>query len=231
MLKRLLLAVMALLAMASVAEAKKRPVIAPVAPVILTTPALTPEQTWVLQLSTGGTVRVQLRPDIAPRHVARIKSLTRSGFYDGLAFHRVIEGFMAQTGDPKGTGEGGSTLANLKAEFNPMPHLRGTVSMARTDQPDTANSQFFICFQPAMKLDNKYSVFGRVVSGMEFVDLIERGEPPATPSRIVKAWIESDGPNAARQALVEEPTEAAVAASPAPTPSAKPKKKKALRIF
>jgi cyclophilin family peptidyl-prolyl cis-trans isomerase len=200
-LRKVLIAMMAFLAMSGVAEAKKKPKLAPVVPVILSTPRLTAEDTWVLQLSTGGAVKVQLRPDLAPHHVERIKLLTRAGFYDGMLFHRVIEGFMAQTGDPKGTGEGGSSLPDLKAEFNPLPHLRGTVSMARTDKPDTANSQFFICFQPAMKLDNKYSVFGRVISGMEFVDPIERGEPPANPSRIVKAWVESDGPNAPRRAL------------------------------
>ncbi len=201
MLKKVLIVMMAFLAMSSVAEAKKKPKFAPVVPVTLTTPPVTADDTLVLQLSTGGAVKIQLRPDIAPGHVARIKLLVRSGFYDGLVFHRVIEGFMAQTGDPKGTGEGGSALPDLKAEFNPLPHLRGSVSMARTDKPDSANSQFFICFQPAMKLDNKYTVFGRVISGIEFVDLIERGEPPASPSKIVKAWIQADGPNAARTPL------------------------------
>jgi cyclophilin family peptidyl-prolyl cis-trans isomerase len=135
---------------------------------------------------------VALRPDLAPQHVERIKELAREGAYDNVAFHRVIEGFMAQTGDPKGTGQGGSDLPDLKAEFNRLPHLRGTVSMARTNEPDSANSQFFICFQPRFTLDNKYTVFGRVLSGMQFVDAIERGEPPANPSRILQASIAAD---------------------------------------
>jgi cyclophilin family peptidyl-prolyl cis-trans isomerase len=165
-------------------------------------PAIDPQNVLTLQLSTGGAVRILLRPDKAPGHITRIKTLTRAGFYDGLLFHRVIEGFMAQTGDPQGTGSGGSPLPDLKAEFNDLPHFRGTVSMARTDQPDTANSQFFIVFMPTLRLDGKYTAFGRVISGMEFVDPIERGEPPTNPSRILKAWIEADGPNAPRSALV-----------------------------
>jgi cyclophilin family peptidyl-prolyl cis-trans isomerase len=200
-LKRILLMVMAVIAMSGVAAAKKKAVVPLFVPVSLTTPAITAENTLVLQLSTGGSVRIQLRPDLAPQHVERIKLLARAGFYDGIIFHRVIEGFMAQTGDPEGTGGGGSPLPDLKAEFNALPHLRGTVSMARTDKPDSANSQFFICFEPAMKLDNRYTVFGRVVSGIEFVDMIERGEPPASPSKIVKAFIQGDGPNAARRPL------------------------------
>jgi peptidylprolyl isomerase len=173
-----------------------------------------------LDLSTGGRVVIALRPDKAPTHVARIKQLTRAHFYDGVIFHRVIEGFMAQTGDPKGTGEGGSPLPDLKAEFNDLPHLRGTVSMARTDAPDTANSQFFICFLPVMKLDGKYTVFGRVTSGMPFVDKIELGEPPANPSKIVHAWMASDGPTAAAVALpVSAP---APVATPVPAPVAPP---------
>ena len=122
----------------------------------------------------------------------RIKTLARQGFYNGVVFHRVIDGFMAQTGDPTGTGQGGSPLPDLKAEFNKMPHLRGTVSMARATEPDSANSQFFICFQPRFSLDNKYTVFGRVMSGMQFVDAIERGEPPATPSKVLQASIAAD---------------------------------------
>jgi peptidylprolyl isomerase len=151
-----------------------------------------PEDTLVLDLSTGGRVTIQMFPSVAPAHVERIKTLTRQGFYNGVIFHRVIDGFMAQTGDPKGTGQGGSELPDLKAEFNKTPHLRGTVSMARTNEPDTANSQFFICFQPRFSLDNKYTAFGRVTSGMQFVDAIERGEPPASPSRIIQASIASD---------------------------------------
>lgn len=200
-LRKWIIALMALLAFGGVAEAKKKPKAGPQFTVVAPTPPVRPEDTWILQLSTGGQVRMQLRPDRAPGHVDRIKLLTRAGFYDGLTFHRVIEGFMAQAGDPKGTGEGGSPLPDLKAEFNDLPHLRGTLSAARTSAPDTANSQFFICFQPVMKLDNKYTVFGRVLSGMEFVDAIARGEPPAEPSRIVRAWIESDGPDAARVPL------------------------------
>ncbi|WP_336958417.1 peptidylprolyl isomerase [Sphingobium aquiterrae] len=152
-----------------------------------------PQNIWDLDLSTGGRVRIQLRPDVAPGHVARIKELTRQGFYNGLKFHRVIEGFMAQGGDPKGDGTGGSTLPDLKAEFNMLPHLRGTVSMARAASEDSANSQFFIVLLPRMQLDKKYTVFGRVIEGMQYVDAIPRGEPPANPATIVQASIESDG--------------------------------------
>ena len=160
-------------------------------------PAPTPtapdlENILVLDLSTGGRVTIQMFPAVAPAHVERIKTLTRKGFYNGVIFHRVIDGFMAQTGDPKGTGQGGSELPDLKAEFNNTPHLRGTVSMARTNEPDTANSQFFICFQPRFSLDKKYTVFGRVTSGMQFVDAIERGEPPVNPSTVTQASIASD---------------------------------------
>jgi peptidylprolyl isomerase len=206
---------------------------------VVVTPPATSEDTLVLQISTGGTVRVQLRPDKAPRHVFRYKGLTRAGFYDGLLFHRVIDGFMAQTGDPKGTGEGGSSLPDMKAEFNDLPHMRGAVSAARTDSPDTANSQFFLVFQPVLRLDNRYTVFGRVISGMEYVDAIQRGEPPANPSRIVKAWIEADGPDAPRRPMPTEAEEIAVAPAAAPSPVAavepvglkKPKKKKLLGIL
>ncbi len=219
-MKKFFIAVMILLGFAGMAEAKKqKPVAAPLLPIVAPTPPATPDNVLVLQLSTGGYVRIQLRPDKAPLHVARYKMLARSGFYDGLLFHRVIEGFMAQTGDPLGTGEGGSPLPDLKAEFNDLPHLRGSVSAARTDKPDTANSQFFIVFSPTLRLDGKYTVFGRVISGMNYVDLIERGEPPAAPSKIVKAWIEGDGQNAARVPL-------AVSAPPAPVaaPAAVPPK-------
>jgi peptidylprolyl isomerase len=150
------------------------------------------ENTLHLDLSTGGRVSIQLYPDVAPAHVERIKTLTRQGFYNGIVFHRVIDGFMAQTGDPTGTGTGGSPLPDLKAEFNPRPHLRGTVSMARAQGEDSANSQFFICFQPRFQLDKKYTVFGRVMSGMQYVDAIVRGEPPATPDKIVQASIAAD---------------------------------------
>ena len=148
-----------------------------------------PSNRLTLELSTGGKVMILLRPDAAPAHVDRIKTLVRRGFYDGTVFHRVIPGFMAQGGDPKGTGEGGSDLPDLKAEFNSLPHLRGTVSAARTEEPDTANSQFFIVFSPRITLDGKYTVFGRVIEGMTSVDSIAPGEPPAEPTRIVRATL------------------------------------------
>ena len=153
--------------------------------------------------SAQGEIVVDLLPDAAPKHVEQIVSLAKSGAYDDVVFHRVIDGFMAQTGDPTGTGQGGSELPDLKAEFNKMPHLRGTVSMARTNEPDTANSQFFICFQPRFSLDNKYTVFGRVTSGMQFVDAIERGEPPASPSKVLQASIAAD--NVPPPAFVAQP--------------------------
>jgi cyclophilin family peptidyl-prolyl cis-trans isomerase len=184
-----------------------QPVSAPSVP-----PALDPENTLLLDLSTGGRVTIQLRPDVAPGHVERIKTLVRKGFYNGLPFHRVIEGFMAQGGDPKGDGTGGSDLPDLKAEFNTLPHLRGSVAAARTEEPDTANSQFFIMFVPRLAMDGKYTVFGRVVSGMNYVDALERGEPPATPSRILQASIGADN--------VAPPNFAAAAAAPAPAPAA-----------
>ncbi|NNM76600.1 peptidylprolyl isomerase [Sphingomonas sp. ID1715] len=202
---------------ATSAYAKKKAAPAPAATVATPVPALTPENTWVLDLSTGGRVLVQLRPDKAPNHVERIKTLTRAGFYNGLIFHRVIDGFMAQGGDPKGTGEGGSPLPDLKAEFNDLPHVRGVTSMARADGEDTANSQFFIMLMPTLRLDNHYTAFGRVVSGMEYVDALEKGEPPVTPSRIVKAWIQADGENAPVR-----PLPAVAAPAPAPTPAATP---------
>ena len=145
-----------------------------------------------LDLSTGGRVTIQLFPTMAPNHVERIKTLARQGFYNGLLFHRVIEGFMAQTGDPTGTGTGSSNLPDLKAEFGRFPHVRGVVSMARAESEDSANSQFFIVFYPRFSLDGKYTVFGRVTSGMEFVDTIERGEPPLNPSRILQASVAAD---------------------------------------
>jgi len=150
-----------------------------------------PENTLVLTLK-GGDVTIALRPDLAPLHVARIKELAVQGFYDGLAFHRVIPDFMAQTGDPTGTGSGGSRLPRLKAEFSPEPHLRGTLSMARTGDPDSANSQFFICLANASWLDRQYTVFGKVTAGMEHVDAIKKGGAnnngaiSGEPDRIVK---------------------------------------------
>ena len=153
--------------------------------------ATDPENTLVLE-TTKGRVVIALRPDLAPGHVERIKTLARQGFYDGVPFHRVIEGFMAQTGDPTGTGSGGSDLPDLKAEFNAEPHVRGTVSMARTSAPHSANSQFFICFDDATFLDNKYTVWGKVMEGMENVDEIKRGEPVRDPDRIVSMRVMAD---------------------------------------
>jgi len=151
-----------------------------------------PQNVLNLDLSTGGRVKVLLRPDKAPISVDRIKTLVRRHFYDGLTFHRVIEGFMAQGGDPKGTGEGGSDLPDIKGEFNDMPHVRGVMAMARAEGPDTANSQFFIMLQPNLALDGNYAPVGRVFDGMQYVDAIEKGEPPEHPSKILRATIESD---------------------------------------
>ncbi|MBN8648810.1 MAG: peptidylprolyl isomerase [Caulobacterales bacterium] len=144
--------------------------------------------TLVLELSTG-TVTIQLRPDLAPNHVERIKELASEGFYDGIIFHRIIDGFMAQAGCPKGTGTGGSSKPDLKAEFNNEPHVRGVCSMARTNQPHTANSQFFICLDDATFLDRQYTVWGVVTDGMEAVDALPKGEPPRNPGKIVSAKI------------------------------------------
>jgi len=166
-----------------------------------------------LDLSTGGRVTIQLRPDVAPAHVERIKTLVNRGFYNGHVFHRVIDGFMAQTGDPTGTGTGGSDLPDVKSEFSLLPHLRGTVSAARAESPDSANSQFFIMFMPRGALDRKYTAFGRVIAGMEYVDAIERGEPPANPSRIVRATMAAQG----------VPAPAAALAPPAPEAKTPPK--------
>ncbi len=141
----------------------------------------------VLNLDSGGDVAIRLRPDLAPGHVERIKTLAGEGFYDGVPFHRVIPGFMAQGGDPTGRGSGGSDKADLKAEFSAEPHVRGTCSMARTNNPNSANSQFFICFGDAGFLDNQYTVWGEVIEGMEHVDALPKGEPPAKPGKIVKA--------------------------------------------
>ena len=150
-----------------------------------------PENTLILE-TTKGRVVIALRPDLAPGHVERIKTLARKGFYDGVPFHRVIEGFMAQTGDPTGTGTGGSDLPDLKAEFNAEPHTRGVCSMARTSNPHSANSQFFICFEDASFLDKQYTVWGKVVEGMENIDKIKRGEPVRGPDRIVSMKVMAD---------------------------------------
>ena len=184
---RRLLAVIAGVFLTSGAVAQTAPVAAPIAP-----PVAEAANIWVLDLSTGGQVRILLRPDVAPKHVERIKLLTKEGFYNGTVFHRVIEGFMAQGGDPTATGGGGSKHPDLKAEFNDLPHVRGALAAARPENKDGANSQFYICFAPALKLDRLYTVFGRVISGMDFVDAIERGEPPAAPSKILRASMATD---------------------------------------
>jgi peptidylprolyl isomerase len=177
----------------AVALVAAKPAPAPTAPTASVTPpaavAADPANRWTLELSNGGKVVIQLRPDIAPRHVYRIQQLTAQGFYNGLNFHRVIPGFMAQGGDPQGTGQGGSPLPDLAAEFSDLPHLRGVASMARAESPDSANSQFFIVLAPTFKLDHKYSAFGRVIEGMAAVDAMAVGEPPETPTRIVRATI------------------------------------------
>ncbi|MDB5680018.1 peptidylprolyl isomerase [Sphingomonas bacterium] len=223
--------------------AKKKPVAAnPVAERLAPPPLTDKENLLYLDLSTGGRVVIRLYPNVAPKMVERIKILTRQHFYDGLKFHRVIEGFMAQTGDPKGDGTGGSTLPDLPAEFNWMPHVRGAVSAARegsapdadaetrTKAENSANSQFFIVLDPKLALDKKYTNFGRVISGMEFVDTIERGEPPANPSTILHAYIAADNPPAYTPPPppppVVLPAVTAVAPGPAPKPVAKPAPKK-----
>lgn len=149
------------------------------------------ENTLILTLDAGP-VTIRLRPDLAPGHVARIKELAREGFYDGVVFHRVIPGFMAQGGDPTGTGTSGSKKPNLKAEFSREKHLRGVCSMARTNDPNSANSQFFICFDDATFLDGQYTVWGEVVDGMDHVDALPKGEPPRAPGKIVTARIAAD---------------------------------------
>lgn len=178
-----------------------------------------PQDMWALDLSTGGRVVIQLRPDAAPQNVERIKTLTRQGFYNGLSFHRVIAGFMAQGGDPLGTGMGGSRLPDLPAEFNTLPHVRGTLSMARSQEPDSANSQFFIMLLPRLTLDGNYTAIGRVVSGMQYVDAIPLGEPPATPARILQASILADNVPPPPPGATFQPTTPAVPL-PAPAPAA-----------
>lgn len=183
--------------------------------------AADPENTLLLQLKDG-TVTIQLRPDLAPKHVERIKTLARKGFYDGIVFHRVIEGFMAQTGDPTGTGSGGSDLPDLKAEFNSAKHITGTLSMARAGSPDSANSQFFICFKPSSFLDGQYTVFGQVTSGMEFVNNIKKGDAAnngsvSNPDKIISLKVLADVEKAktAAPAAAQPAAAAPVAAQPA----------------
>jgi len=148
--------------------------------------------TVYMQLKDGR-VTIKLRPDLAPKHVAQIKTLIKRGFYDGIVFHRVISGFMAQTGDPTGTGTGGSDLPNIPAEFSSAPFKRGTLGMARSQSPNSANSQFFICFADASFLNGQYTVFGEVTSGMDLVDKIKRGEPPVNPDKIISMKMASEG--------------------------------------
>ena len=213
----------------AVALIAAKPAPAPVKPQFsIATPAAIaadPANRWTLELSNGGRVVVQLRPDIAPGHVYRIQQLTSQGFYNGLLFHRVIPGFMAQGGDPQGTGQGGSPLPDLTAEFNDLPHLRGVVSMARADEPNSANSQFFIMLAPRFSLDHKYSGFGRVIEGMTAVDGIAVGEPPMEPTRIVRASIGGPlpaPPAVAAAAPVSVPAPAPVAAVEPASPEAPP---------
>src|SRR6476660_2559984 len=171
--------------------AQPAPFVAPPLPSMVAPPqvAADPNNKLTLLLSNGGTVTIQLRPDLAPNHVARIQALVNQGFYNGLTFHRVIPGFMAQGGDPKGTGEGGSSMPDLKAEFTAVPFLRGMMGAARAGDPDSANSQFFIMYAPHPELDNNYTVMGRVVAGMDAADAIAPGEPPEQPTKIVRAYL------------------------------------------
>ena len=210
---------LALAATPVLAQEEEAPAPAPAAPapaaptlsaVVDPDPTHNPQNVLYLDLSDGGRVAIRLMPEWAPHHVERIKALTEQGFYNGVIFHRVIDGFMAQTGDPTGTGQGGSQLPDLQAEFNSMPHLRGTVSMARTNDPNSANSQFFIVFYPRFSLDHKYTAFGRVISGMAYVDRIQRGEPPENPTRILQASLASD--NKAPPAAPVTPTLAPITA-------------------
>ena len=192
---------------------------------ILPPPAVVadPANKLKLELSNGGTVVIQLRPDAAPAHVARVQALVRRGFYNGVAFHRVIPGFMAQGGDPKGTGQGGSGLPDLKAEFTTIPYMRGIVAAARTDDPNSANSQFFIMFSPNVSLWGKYTVFGRVISGMDAVDRIAVGEPPPQPTTIVRASLGDMLAAVPQPAAVLPPAPAPAAPAPAaPAPAEAP---------
>lgn len=185
--------------------------------------AADPQNTLKLDVSSGGTVTIELLPDLAPGHVERIKKLTNEGFYNGIIFHRVIDGFMAQTGDPTGTGMSGSDEPDLKAEFSSYNYKRGTVGMARKGDPDSANSQFFICFTDTgcSSLTGQYTVVGQVVEGMENVDKLAKGEPPATPDKIVKATIGGEAPATASDATASAPatSETAPAAAPTETPA------------
>jgi cyclophilin family peptidyl-prolyl cis-trans isomerase len=188
-------------------------------------PPATPDNTLNIQLSSGGVVSIQLRPDKAPNSVERVKTLAGRNFYDGTIFHRVIEGFMAQGGDPKGTGEGGSDLPDLKAEFNDLPHVRGTMAMARAESENSANSQFYIMLSPNLQLDRRYTVIGRVIRGMSYADGIEKGEPPAHPTKVVHAWIGAPPADPATPPVADATPAAPPAGLVLPTtlPSGKPK--------
>jgi cyclophilin family peptidyl-prolyl cis-trans isomerase len=202
----------------SLIAAKAPEVVIPPLPSIMApaSVAADPANRLTIELSSGGAVVVQMRPDLAPHHVERIQILVRQGFYNGLQFHRVIPEFMAQGGDPKGDGSGGSTLPDLKAEFTNMPYFRGTVAAARAEGPDSANSQFFIMFGPNMGLEKKYTVWGRVISGMDAVDRIAVGEPPEHPTKIVRAYLGDMAVPAVA------PTVAVPAAVPVPAPAVTP---------
>ncbi len=216
---------LSLVASPGIAKKKKAIVAAPPAALALSTivdadVSHDPDNVLLLDLSNGGRVAIRLVRAWAPTHVDRIKTLTKLGFYNGVIFHRVIDGFMAQTGDPTGTGQGGSKLPDLKSEFNRVPHMRGTVSMARTNDPNSANSQFFIVFYPRFALDNRYTNFGRVIGGMAVVDAIERGEPPEHPTKIIQASLGSEN-----KSQMMPPPPAPIAAPPsvaAPAPVTPP---------
>ena len=187
MIGRVLFSVAALtLVAAKPADPPVKPMLSVIAPAEV---ANDPSNKLILELSTGGKIVIMMRPDAAPEMVGRVKTLVRQGFYNGLTFHRVVPGFMAQGGDPTGKGDGGSPLPDLKAEFNSLPFLRGTVGAARTNEPDTANSQFFIMFAPNATLNDRYTAFGRVIEGMPAADAIAPGEPPEQPTRIVRATL------------------------------------------
>ena len=187
MIGRMFFALAALVGAAAAPAPAQEPAVAALSIVPPADVASDPSNRLILELSNGGRIVILLRPDAAPAHVERVKTLVRQGFYDGTPFHRVIPGFMAQGGDPTGTGEGGSKLPDLKAEFNSLPFLRGMIGAARTESPDTANSQFFIMFARNVSLDGKYTAFGRVIEGMAAVDSIAPGEPPSQPTKIARA--------------------------------------------
>ncbi len=214
MVKSLMFLPLAALALTAAKQAPV-PVVAPVSMIAPAAVAADPANRLTLELSTGGRVVLQLRPDVAPLAVQRIQLLAQQHFYDGLKFHRVIPGFMAQGGDPKGDGSGGSPLPDLKAEFNDLPHLRGSMSMARAASSDSANSQFYIMFGPKASLDHNYTVIGRVIEGMAAVDAIAPGEPPEAPTTIVHATI------GAPVAMAEAPATVAVAKPAMETPPSK----------